>query len=319
MARIPFVHREDRSRSQTGSSSPDLEPAGVNAVPEMDQTVHDLPAPPGGNGGPGGPADVVIAAPAAVAAETASPRGGPVLAVPSVPDSLQPPPDTDFAWLDGEDFAFPGLKSLYTRKDEELRRHATAMAEIEQLIGNMKSVEQENFHNLLRSEGPALREAVIHALSYLGWGKVVDVHKYWRNVIRNKEEDVWLIEAENQPVEQSMRQERLLLLLVRSGRDWAADDEFALLQKYKGRRMQEFDNTKMKAILVGNYFCRSTPDKRSRPFSDLQIEEAGKDGNGLLTTFELFRAVKAEKEGRAAKEALRRQLSEKVGLIEFEY
>jgi hypothetical protein len=238
----------------------------------------------------------------------------------SVPPPAAAAPDVeDWSWLDSEAYAFPGLKGLYAEKEEELKRHAEAMTDLDRRIHDMMTTEQEAFHNLLRAEGSALKAAVLHSLRYLGWGRVVDVDDYWKKVIRSKEEDIWLIDSEDQHVEVSMRKDPLILVLVRSGKAWTTDDECLLLQKFKGRRMQEFDNTKMKALLVGNYFCRTEAGSRGNPFSPLQIEEAQKDGNGLLTTYELFRAVKAEKEGRARKEELRCELREKTGLIEFEF
>ncbi len=225
----------------------------------------------------------------------------------------------EYGWLDGGEYTFPVLKDLLARRAEEVERHERALREIEDSLREARASEQESFNRLLRSEGPELRTAVIQALQYLGWGKVVDVDAYWKKVIRSKEEDAWLIEAGDQPVEVSLQREPLILVLVRSGRNWATDDECALLQKFKGRRMQEFDNTKMKAVLVGNYFLAQEAEARTSPFSPLQVEEAQKDGNGLLTTYELFKAVKAEKEGRARKEDIRGQLAGKTGLIRFEW
>ena len=82
--------------------------------------------------------------------------------------------------------------------------------------------------------------------------------------------------------------------------------------------MQEFDNTRMKAVLIGNYFSAAEAKSRPAPFSAAQIEEAQKDGNGLLTSYELFRAIKAEKEGRVTKDAIRDQIKLKTGLITFD-
>ncbi len=225
----------------------------------------------------------------------------------------------EYGWLDGGEYTFPVLKHLLVRREEEVRRHEQALREIEDSLKEARASEQESFNRLLKSEGPELRTAVIQALQYLGWGKVVDVDAYWKKVIRSKEEDAWLIETVDQPVEVSLQREPLILVLVRSGRNWATDDECALLQKYKGRRMQEFDNTKMKALLIGNYFLAQEAAARTVPFSPLQIEEAQKDGNGLLTTFELFKAVKAEKEGRVRKEDIRGQLAERTGLVRFDW
>jgi hypothetical protein len=99
----------------------------------------------------------------------------------------------------------------------------------------------------------------------------------------------------------------------------ATDEDCLNLQRYKGRRMQEFNNTKLKAILVGNYFSQIEAKLREVPFSENQINEAAKDGNGLLTTYELFKAIKAEKEKRITKEAIREQFNSKMGLITFDY
>lgn len=222
-------------------------------------------------------------------------------------------------WIEGEDYVFPEIKELLAKKGEEKRRHEAALADIDRRIREMRSAGQEEFHRLLTAEGPELRSAVIHALRYLGWEKVVDVDDYWKKVIRSKEEDAWLVENAEQNVEISLRKESLVIVLVRGNKNWATDDECSLLQKYKGRRMQEFDNTRMKAVLIGNYFSNVEAKVRDIPFSAAQIEEAQKDGNGLLTTWELFKAVKAEKEKRVGKDALRTQLKTKTGLITLEY
>ena len=231
---------------------------------------------------------------------------------------LGPTESREYGWLDGADYTFPVLTELLARRDEEVRRHEQALRTIDESLMEARATEQESFNRLLKSEGPELREAVINALRYLGWGKVVDVDAYWKKVIRSKEEDAWLIESAEGPVEGSLQREPLILVLVRGGRNWATDDECALLQKYKGRRMQEFDNTKMKAVLIGNYFLAQEASSRANPFTPVQVEEAEKDGNGLLTTYELFKAVKAEKEGKVGKEEIRRRLAEGTGLVRFE-
>jgi len=223
------------------------------------------------------------------------------------------------AWIEHEDYLFPDLKGVFLRREEENRRHEQALTEIDREIQDVKAAGQDEFHKLITAEGPDLAKAVVHALRYLEWGKVVDVHEYWKKVIRDKEENIWLVDGEGPSIEASLRQEGLVIVLVRSGKAWATDDECALLQKYKGRRMQEFDNTRMKAVLVGNYFSAADARTRENPFSGVQVEEARKDGNGLLTTYELFKAIKAEKEGRVSKAALRAQVREKSGLIAFEY
>ena len=226
--------------------------------------------------------------------------------------------ETAADWSESDDYAFPELKALTARREEEKKRFEEVLADYDRQIKEMKANGQEEFLRLLKGEGAALKKAVVAAFRHLGWGRVVDVDEYWKNVIRSKEEDAWLIDQAGTPVEAAIRKGEIVLILVRSGKNWAADDEFALLQKYKGRRMQEFDNTRMKAVLVGNYFSAVDPKERANPFSAVQIEEAQKDGNGLLTTYELFRAIKAEREDRVSKDAIREQVRLKAGLIAFD-
>jgi hypothetical protein len=224
------------------------------------------------------------------------------------------PPD----WIEAEDYVFPELRALIAKRDEEKRKLEEVLAEYDRQIKDLRTGGQEEFHRLLNGDGPALKKAVVNALRYLGGGRVVDVDAYWKNTIRDREEDAWVIDPADMAVEAGLRKGELVIVLVRGGRNWATDDECALLQRYKGRRMQEFDNTRMKAILIGNYFSAADAKSRPNPFSAAQIEEAQKDGNGLLTSYELFRAIKAEKENRVTKDAIRDQIKLKTGLIAFD-
>ncbi len=236
-----------------------------------------------------------------------------------MPLQAESAPEPAGGWSESQEFVFPELREILAKKDEEQKRHEQAVAELDRQFREAKAAGQDDFLKLLTADGPELRKAVVGALRYLGWGKVVDVDEYWKKVIRDKEEDAWLIETDGASVEASLRKEDLLIILVRSGQAWAADDECALLQRFKGRRMQEFDNTKMKAVLIGNYFSAADPRTRGNPYSAVQVEEATKDGNGLLTTYELFKAVKAEKEQKLSKGQIRAQFKQKTGLIAFEY
>ena len=155
---------------------------------------------------------------------------------------------------------------------------------------------------------------------YLEWQNVVDVDSYWKHVIRIKEEDLWLLdENDASSLETNIRKNPMQLIILRGGPGPAPDSDCDILQKYKGHRMQEFDNTKMKSILIGNYFSKEDARARPNPFSDRQIQEAITDKNALLTTYDLFKAIKAEKEHKITKDEIRNQMKNGVGLITFEY
>jgi hypothetical protein len=231
----------------------------------------------------------------------------------------QPPPEEGVSWLDSYDYIFPGLLEVYKEMEQENEKHRQTMVRLEGRIEEIKSSEQEQFNKLLTAEGKELQEAVVKALKYLNWLNVVDVNDYWKRVIRVKEEDIWLLDEDEKSIEQLIRDAPVTMVMVKAGKAGAADEDCLNLQRYKGRRMQEFNNTRLKAVLVGNYFSQIEAKLREVPFSENQINEAAKDGNGLLPTYELFKAIKAEKEKRTTKEAIREQFNTKVGLITFEY
>ncbi len=226
--------------------------------------------------------------------------------------------EVDTNWLDSYDYVFPSLLGVYKQMEEENERHRKSMLQLEEKIDEIRSSEQEPFNQLLVAEGTDLAAAVAGALKYLEFVHVVSVDEYWKHVIHAKEEDIWLMDEDDQSVEQLIRGSQINLVAVRNGKAAATDDDCLLLQRFKGRRMQEFNNTRMKAILIGNYYREIEAKLREIPFSETQIEEATKDGNGLLTTYELFKAIKAEKDNKITKDALRNQLINKVGLITFD-
>ncbi len=226
--------------------------------------------------------------------------------------------DEEEVWLDSYDYIFPALVDVYKQMEEENSRHRQTLRELEEKIEDIKSTEQDPFNKLLIAKGKDLQQAVIHSFKYLQWANVVDVNEYWKHVIRVPEEDIWLLESDEKSIESLIRETPLTMIMVRSGRTGAPEEDGLLLQRFKGRRMQEFNNTKMKALLVGNYFVHTEAKLREVPFTETQVDEAARDGNGLLTTYELFKAIKAEKENRITKAAIREQLANKVGLITFD-
>ena len=227
--------------------------------------------------------------------------------------------DEGLNWLDSYDYVFPSLLEIFKQMEVENDRHRQNMRRLEDQIEEIRAGEQEPFNKLLVAREAELKEAVIRVFKYLDFLNVVDVDEYWKRVIRTKEEDLWLLDENEKSLEQLIRGSQMLLVSIRGGKGAAEDGDCLNLQRYKGRRMQEFDNTRIKALLIGNYYAETEAKQRDVPFTDNQINEAAKDGNGLLTTYELFKVVKAEKEKRITKEAIREQLKSKVGLITFDF
>ncbi len=200
-------------------------------------------------------------------------------------------------WEDAEDYIFPGLRAVYGEIEQENERHRRNIAGLEEKLQELKDGEQASFSRLLTANGPELREAVVWALRYLEYPKVVNVDEYWKHVIRTKEEDAWLLEGDGGSVEELIRGGHLTLVAVRGGEGGAADDDGLLLQRYKGRRMQEFNNTRMQAVLIGNYFSAAEPKLRDVPFSETQVKEAAQDGNALSDNLRAVQGDQGRKRG----------------------
>jgi len=228
--------------------------------------------------------------------------------------------DEDYQWMESYEYYFPKLTDIFHQIEEETERYRLNIRLLKDQIDEIKRMEQEPFNRLLKSQAEELKTAVKNAFQYLEWQNVVDVDSYWKHVIRIKEEDLWLLdENDASSLETNIRKNPVQLIILRGGLGPAPDSDCDILQKYKGRRMQEFDNTKMKSILIGNYFSKEDARARPNPFSDQQIQEAITDKNALLTTYDLFKAIKAEKEHKITKEEIRNQMKNRVGLITFEY
>lgn len=240
--------------------------------------------------------------------------------VPEMPEEPEAPPsDNATNWLDKEDYAFPGLQELYQEKEEAQKKFELAITKIDAKIEDLKEKKQAPFQKMLVALGDELAKAAVTALEYIGWKKVVNVNEYWKNVVRDKEEDIWLLEDDTSPIEETIKTNYVFLVNLAASTEPAKDEDCAVLQKFKGRRMQEFNNTKMKSILIGNYFYDQEAKFRKNPFSEEQISDVEKDGNGVLTTYELFKAVKAIMENKIKKEEIQKQMQVQTGQIQFDF
>jgi len=240
--------------------------------------------------------------------------------VPEMPEEPESPAaETVSNWLDKEEYAFPGLQELYKEKEEARKKFEQAITKIDAKIEDLKDKKQAPFQKMLVAQGEELTKAVVTALEYIGWKKVVNVNEYWKNVVRDKEENIWLLEESSNPIEETIKTDYVFLVNLAASTEPAKDEDCAVLQKYKGRRMQEFNNTKMKSILIGNYFYDKEAKFRKNPYSEDQTSDVEKDGNGILTTYELFKAVKAVMENKIKKEEIQKQMQAQIGQIQFNF
>jgi len=223
--------------------------------------------------------------------------------------------DKENTWLHDSHYYIPSLLYLTNKRKSIQEEYVLKIEEIDKKIEKIQKKEQNILNKLLTSKKEELKETVIHWFKYLGF-TVIDVDKYWKkeDPSRQMEEDLWLFHKKRRNV----REDEVILVEVKSSTGGATDDDVATVQKYKGRRMKEFGHINMKGLLVGNYFCNKPAHSRKLPFSDIQVKDARRDENALLTTYELFKAIRLEKFGELRKTDIQVKIRETNGVIKWD-
>ncbi|MDO9576157.1 MAG: hypothetical protein Q7J55_06490 [bacterium] len=223
--------------------------------------------------------------------------------------------DKENRWLHDSRYYIPSLLDLTNKRKSIREEYVLKIGEIDKKIEKIQKKEQNIFNKLLTSKKEELKETVTHWFKYIGF-TVVDVDKYWKkeDPSRQMEEDLWLFQKKKP----KMCEDEVILVEVKSSTGGATDDDVATVQKYKGRRMKEFRHINIKGLLVGNYFCNKSAHSRKLPFSDNQVKDAERDGNALLTTYELFEAIRMEKLGELGKTDIQVKIRETSGVIKWD-
>lgn len=222
--------------------------------------------------------------------------------------------DKENKWLQDSRYYIPSLLSLNNKRKSIEEEYSLKIEEVDKEIKKIQKEEQDILNKLLISKGEELKRAVIHWLKYIGF-TAVDVDEYWKkdSLSHQKEEDIWLYNKKNP----NILEDELILVEVKSSKRGASDDDIGTIQKYKGRRMQEYGHTNMKGLLVGNYFCNNPAHLRKDPFSNHQIKDTKRDNNALLTTYDLFEAIKKEKSRELSKKDIQLKIRNTNGVIKW--
>ncbi len=222
--------------------------------------------------------------------------------------------DKENKWLHDSQYYVPSLLDLQSKRKSIEEEYALKIKEIGKKIKELQEKEQDILNKLLTSKEEELKETVIHWLKYIGF-TVIDVDKYYQeeDSSRQKEEDLWLFQKK----EPDVSKDELILVEVKSSKGSASDDDVGVIQKYKGRRMQEFGHTNIKGFLIGNYFCNTPAYIRKLPFSNNQLKDAKRDNNALLTTYELFEAIRMEKGKKLTKKDIQAKIRDSDGVINW--
>ncbi len=212
--------------------------------------------------------------------------------------------DPRHKWLESPEYHMPALQELYFKKQEEQEKFDKQTKEIQANIQAVADSEQAQLNRLLISKNEELKQTVLECLSYLEF-EVIDVDKYWaeKDSSRQKEEDLWIF-GKCKRFDLGKTPMRLIEVKGKD-RGTVSDSDCGAVVKYVSRRMKELNNTKISGIFVANCSINKPAKDRPEAFTKSQKEDASRDSNLLMTTYDLFNLIKAEKEGKIKKKDAR--------------
>lgn len=232
-------------------------------------------------------------------------------ALPEISPGLFPGRE-EFAWLEEEWYAFPKvvaiknkMLALWQKTEGKLKRQQQEMNSIETELRPFKQIliaDDEHFEG-----NDKLSATVDHVLSFLGFD-VQDVDQTVRKG-KTKREDLRVEDKDG-----------YFAICECTGTTGGPEEKFySQLLKEKDLATRELKRADLRGLLVVNHFRQQ--DARQRPklyaASPDIIESATEAGNGLLSTFELYKIAMAVMK-RQLKKSEARRIVKQPGLIVFE-
>lgn len=183
-------------------------------------------------------------------------------------------------WVDDDEYVFPEVKKLKLEKEILLKEYDSKFKEIEEKIN--KSKENNKFlTNIIISEGHSefLVKNIQETLEYIGYKDVIDVDNI---VTGNKQEDLRILDNK-----------RFTSIEIKGHKGMATEDDTQAILKYISRNMRAEGRTDIHGILIVNHQRMLPPlERNTTGFSSQQIEDAHRDMYTLVTTWELYQAVR---------------------------
>lgn len=187
-------------------------------------------------------------------------------------------------WLDKEKYLFPKVKKVLNKKDKIILNFQKKIKEINEEISLAKN-KYKFMTNILIAQGYGdfLEDNIYKLLKHLGYAEVVKVDE---EIEGNRQEDFRII-IDN----------KFTVVEVKGHNSNPTEDDCQALNKYINRNMRRESRTDIHGILIVNHQKLLPPLKRKNPaFTPEQIDDAKRDGYTLVSTWELFKAVRLKQE-----------------------
>ncbi|CUB14158.1 hypothetical protein BN2127_JRS1_05138 [Bacillus cereus] len=187
-------------------------------------------------------------------------------------------------WINDKEYMFPQVKKLISVRESIKEKYDQELANNELQIAKNKK-ENEFLTNILISQGHSdfLVDNIKKTLEYIGYQQVIDTDKI---VEGNRQEDLRLLDDN-----------RFTVIEVKGHKGRPTEDDCQAVLKYISRNMRNENRTDIHGILIVNHQRIIPPLERSFPgYSPEQIIDAKRDNYTLVTTWELFKAIRLYQE-----------------------
>lgn len=206
----------------------------------------------------------------------------------------------EFGWLNNGEYLLPEEAELLLQKKEVEETYVKDINNIEESIAQLK-IKYEFLNDLVSESGEKLVKAVEYYMKWLGFESVVNLDDTNPDVL---EEDLQIDYGD-----------RFLVVEIKGLGGTSTDKDCNQISKIRYRRAEQRRKFDVFGLYIVNHQRYIPPKNRANPpFSEHQINDAGLDNRGLLTTYDLYKAYFLIEEDILKKEFVREELFKK-GLI----
>lgn len=207
-------------------------------------------------------------------------------------------------WLREDEYILPKVKNIITKRDKVKEEYEEKIKNLDKEI--VETEEKLSFStNILIAQGYSgfLVDNVKKVLEFIGYKNVIDVDKELEG--GNRQEDLRIRDND-----------RFDVIEVKGHKGKPTEDDCQAVVKYMSRQMREQDRTDIYGILIVNHQRLLPPMNRENPaFTLAQIEDAKRDNYNLVSTLELYKAIRLLQEGILSFDEIDRELH-KSGLFQ---
>jgi hypothetical protein len=188
-------------------------------------------------------------------------------------------------WVDSDEYILPEVKTMLDKKKQIQEEFNEKINEVDVKINNTKE-EFKFLTNILTSTGVGdeLVDNLKKTLEYIGYKNVISAD----DVIEgNRQEDLRILDDG-----------RITVIEIKGHKGNPNEDDCQAVLKYVSRNMRALGRVDIHGILIVNHHRLEPPLERPYPaFTDQQIKDAEAESYTLVSTWELYKAVRLFQEG----------------------